>query len=456
MRSWRIGIVCACWTLWGCSGATHGDASHAAGSGGSSSDAVGGGGGATQASEVTLEASAWDARFDLMPVVDSAASASSSCKTFAGTLAFVADPGSGSLLAFWGKDGKLTKTTWVSDGGGKYHATAALDYTPPDCNPTARPLLYQGVTIGDLRLTAVDADGDGDPENLTGQGNGTFTDIDTSIGQVTGGTFDVVATLSAKPDVTAPVLTQVSNTSPFEAIGLTASEPLAQSSLQLDGLPDVMFDAPTTQRPLMELYATGRILPLSGAWPLTGSARDFAGLAAPSMEVHSLGDPGIFAQDGFEAAPLATLSERASIVEGSAGSPLEPGQHALLLDASASALFHLKRTPGQNVISANIALLSTDPSVAQKRGQLLAGVVGGTKPVRLDWSPGLYSMTKTFQNLAATELVRASATLDEEGEDVLVYLQAANPCGADVPGGGGHCISTWLLLVDDLKLESIQ
>jgi hypothetical protein len=37
--------------------------------------------------------------------------------------------------------------------------------------------------------------------------------------------------------------------------------------------------------------------------------------------------------------------------------------------------------------------------------------------------------------------------------DVLVYLQAANPYGAAVPGGGGHCISTWLLLVDDLKLE---
>ena len=288
--------------------------------------------------------------------------------------------------------------------------------------------------LSELTVTPTDGDGDGLVDAFSATGQGEWDNAPWAEG-VSSGTMEL--TLTAVLDSTPPTLTLPAHAlHPLDAVNVDASEPLAAgSSVTLAGTsalelvggsePFWAFEIP----PLMSF---------DGTWTAEASAEDLAGHLLPAPgELHSLPDPGILAQDGFETSNAATT------VAPIAGS-------RSLLVAGQRVTFHLARGAGNTLrFSARTQWSSDVHDFADVDEfqviEVKVGVVGGTTidSQSLAW-PTLNGFDGQLEAVEEIEI-----PLSDSGSDVIVSFEMdeeSDDCGLalceDAPA-----------LIDDLRIE---
>lgn len=305
-----------------------------------------------------------------------------------------------------------------------------------------------------LSLHAADGSGDGVADLISGQGDGTGTmPLDDEIYR-----FAFSFELSGTPDVTRPTLIAPGMLHPLDGVRLAASEALAPSSqLSLQGSPSVSLQADGAGVGPIGILLSDRILPFSGTWTVMGAAEDLIGLPIETgIQVTSLTDPGLFAEDGFEGATLAaTLTGSAQVVSNVGSLPALSGGKSLQVSIGSSATLHLARPPGATTVRLVSRSLRT-PSYCFFGGlgiggvdppPVTVGVIGGVSRPRPEArSTGVSVAVQDSPVNYAGPPQEVSVPLDEPGSDVVVRI--APPINLN----GTYCYPAGVL-IDDLRVE---
>jgi hypothetical protein len=301
------------------------------------------------------------------------------------------------------------------------------------------------LTLQSMTFTAFDDNGDGIADRLTGSGVGS---IEEDCGDCAL-SYPVTVSLSGRPDQTPPRLNLSSEPlNPIDQFSVLTSEALKSASLLLSGSKTFALETYNQGMPLIGA-GSSEVLPFSGSWKITGSGRDFAGLALDlsAASVSTIADPGVFAVDGFEGTLNATLTGDAAVVNVSSGLPIPSGQRALLLPPGSSATFHLKRGSTGKTVSARFVDLS-DAHSGGPWARFQAAVIGGRRAETFSSTgPGTLTTTHPIWTRADPARSDQPPALQGTGADVVVRINA------EFCSGGGPCPPTGALLVDDLKVE---
>jgi len=300
------------------------------------------------------------------------------------------------------------------------------------------------VLLKGLALDGFDDDGDGLADRLEGSGNGS---LEESCGDCTYSKA-VALKLTGVRDRTPPSLQVSQSLNPVDSLLIRPSEALRTAALTLSGINSLPIEASTNVPATSITYTAISVLPFSRSWKITGHGEDFAGLPLDlsKLQVTTVADPGVFAQDGFETDPKGTLSGGAAWVDSSSGLPIPGGARALFLPPGGSATLHLLRTNGSPRLSAKVVNLSTAKT---ERGiiNFQAAVIGGRE--RFQKSSVLLAGTLTTSDATWTNASNPSTvSLDTftTGSDIAVRV-AAEACTS------GPCIGPGALLIDDLEFE---
>lgn len=300
------------------------------------------------------------------------------------------------------------------------------------------------VLLKGLALDGFDDDGDGLADRLEGSGEGS---LEQSCGDCTYSKAVALKLIGVR-DRTPPSLQVPPSLNPIDPLLIRPSEALRTAALTLAGSNKLPIEASTNNPMTSITYTANSVLPFSRSWKITGHGEDFAGLPLDlsKLQVTTVADPGVFAQDGFEANPKGTLSGGAAWVDSSSGLPIPSGVGALFLPPGGSVTLHLLRTNGLPRLSAKVVNLSTAKT---ERGNLNfeAAVIGGRE--RFQKSSVLLAGTLATNHPTWTHASNPSAvSLDTftNGTDIVVRL-TAEACT------GGPCPEPGALLVDDLEFE---
>ena len=395
-------------------------------------------GGRDGAPGASLGRSSWEVSLSVTVTTNLPFEVSCSPQTFTMYL----EPQSGGLGATLGHNG------WVVGGGQlaqrdqTYELVAPLAVPSPGCDGTFE--------MTRMSLHPTDGNGDGVAEQLVGDGTGT--------GHVFGGDvgyqFSFSFTLSGTPDVTRPKLMAPGVINPVDGVMLAASEALALTSqLSLQGTSSVSLTGGTVAAGAFGTFSSDLILPFSGHWTVAGSAEDLIGLPIETgLQLASLADPGVFAQDGFEGTALAAVLTGQSQVVSNVGSlPALSGNNSLEVSAGTSATLHLARPPGATAVRYVFRALRVPSFPACSPGGsdpfVTVGVIGGVnRPRPVVTSTGDPVAVQSTTVNSAGPLQEVSVPLDEAGGDVVVRIAPLlNP-------NQTYCFPG-AVLVDDLRVE---
>lgn len=308
------------------------------------------------------------------------------------------------------------------------------------------------LTLSGLTLQGSDTDGDGVADQLSG--------FDTAMAYSGGG--DLVAseavqvTFTGTRDTSPPTLvTPVNPVDPLLPFVISASEPLtATASLGLVGTSNLPLTAqPATATaqgtPITASinWSTNVILPLAGQWQVQGTGQDLVGHALMALgTLTTLGDPGVFAQDGFEGALIAAIdSGSPTLVKGIGSVTAISGAQSLWLVPGDALTFHLKRASSEKTLRFSARAFGSygPPSVT---ADIRAGVVGGQQIAMPSFAPSTMSIDTGDANWKeASEVLEFTVPLMDAGPDVLFYLSPTQCTG--------FCAPPSPLMVDDLTLE---
>ncbi|HYP98324.1 MAG TPA: hypothetical protein VER96_06600 [Polyangiaceae bacterium] len=346
---------------------------------------------------------------------------------------------SAALTGLLSVQGQVTPLALIRDSGTRAHLETSK-----------AGIRFADFVLQTLTLTAFDDDSDGIADRLEGSGEGT---VDTPCGDCAPVPVPASFTLSAVVDRTAPKVGAVSqNMSPLSQVSVTVSEALQSATLALSGTNTVPLEPLGRQ---LSSFATSMALPFGGSWQVTGKAQDFAGLALDlSGATLTTMDLGVFAEDGFESQPVASLGATASWIDASSGLPIPTGSRALLLQYA--TLFHLKRSDGTTKVAFRVIGLTRAASgtadSAEPAASFRAAVIGGTSRVDEQASAGTAVLpTSHAAWTLATEPRTVEFELHDPGTDVAVEISAAIDCSGAI--GFGGCTPRNALIIDDLRVE---
>lgn len=441
----------------GCGGSAHNGGSAQGGNGGNGGNAgehstneggeagesvidnagEGGGGGAAPVDSHRLGGSAWDVTLSVKyaspPGFEQAPA------VFPLSLAI---DDTASLKAILSAGGKGSALALTRDSETRAHLEA------PESGVGLPVVVFQTVADGSLRypltaheltLTAFDDDADGVADRLEGNGEGVLGEDEVPV--------PATFTISGRPDRSPPKLTFAPILTPLEQLTVTVNEALEAPELELQGTSNVpLTDAEDS---LHSRFFSQTVLPFGGAWQITGHGKDFAGLLLDlsAASIKTIDDPGVFAQDGFETEPLASVGEGVKWIDASSGLPIPSGSHALLLPPRGAAIFHLKRTENSSKVSLSAVGLSGSKTEIGLVG-FQAAVIGGTERIeQQSATSGVQSPTSHATWTKASAPSTFEFELRDSGPDVVVEIY---------PGGGClgfGCLPTGALVIDDLHIE---
>lgn len=408
----------------GTSGGGSGGSAGIAGSGGS----VGGGGVGGVGGGVPLDPSSWDVQVKVERTSDPLLSFVPECASFAFTAR--AEPSGDGADLIMGRNGEIFEETIVRTDD-FYSVTEPLLVPSSDCLSTS-------IAFTTLSLSALDLDGDGKGDLLSGGGQG-YAEVFS--GDIVD-RYELNFELSGTPDRTAPRVKLELNTD--GSIVAHASEPLAQGAVvRLVGTSTVELPASSAPKTPITFVSSAN-LPFSGEWKLEVAAKDLAGLSAVGMgTLSTLPDPGVFAADGFEGPLAAKLDGGAKVVSGVGDIPAISGSKSLFVPRVSQATLHLARTGDHLRLKARA--LSTYAET-QVLFAITAGVIGGTQRVSPMPVSGIaMSATGDTDYAYASDPLLIDLTLNEPGDDVLVTITPHGDCP--------FCPEYAALLIDDLRIE---
>jgi len=311
---------------------------------------------------------------------------------------------------------------------------------------------FASLVLRTLTLTVFDDDFDGIADRLEGSGEGT---VDTPCGDCPPVPVPATFTLSAKPDQTPPKLDLPARAlSPLDYVGMTVSEALQSATLELTGT-SVLPLKPNGGR--LSGFQNSTVLPFGGSWQVTGKGRDFAGLSLDlSAATLTTIDLGVFAEDGFETQPVASLGANSNWIDASSGLPIPAGSHAVLVQYP--VLFHLKRSDASTKVSLRVIGLSRSQSNGADSAELSVGfqsaVIGSTNRVDQRAAAGTAALPTSHATWTlATEPRTVEFELQETGSDVAVEISPVVTCNSAPQVGWGSCSTSGALVIDDLRVE---
>lgn len=340
------------------------------------------------------------------------------------------------FTALFSRTGQASNFPVIRDTGARVHGG-------PPGSSVQWSVAGQPVQLKTFSLSAFDDDSDGIADRLEGTAEGAVYEPAGDINYYRAATF----TLSGKPDRTPPKAQVPTLLGPLAIITIPMSEALESASLALTGTSTVPLTV--SQGSIQSTsFTASTVLPFGGTWQLTGSAQDFAGLSLDlgTATLETTQDPGVFAQDGFEAEPVGALGTSVARIDASSGLPIPTGNHALFIPRGGGATFHLKRTDGTNQVSLNVVGLSKD--TRRPTFRLDAAVIGGTNRVQaLSVSDAVDVPTSDATWPNASEPKTLQFALEDTGPDVVVAVSLPL-CGDNL-----NCPANGSLIIDDLHLE---
>jgi hypothetical protein len=357
-------------------------------------------------------------------------------------LASLALDDSTALTGLLSVQGQVTPLALIRDSSTRAH----LD--PPESG-----VRFASMDLHTLTLTAFDDDSDGIADRLEGNGEGT---VDTPCGDCAPVRVPATFTLSAKPDRTPPKLDlPASPLSPLDYVTMTVSEALQSATLALTGTSTVPLDPSGKQ---LNRFENSAVLAFGGSWQITGKGQDFAGLSLDlSGAALTTIEPGVFAEDGFETQPLASLGANSSWIDESSGLPIPSGSRAVLVQYN-PVLFHLKRSEASTKVSLRVIGLSRGQSNGTDSAELSIGfqsaVIGSTNRGDQRAAVGTPALPTSHATWTlATEPRTVEFELQDAGSDVAVEISAGVTCPGASQVGFGSCSASGALVIDDLHVE---
>ena len=328
--------------------------------------------------------------------------------------------------------GRLTET------GQEYTSVEAMEA------PRVSSCEVVDARIETMAFRALDADGDGRADRLSGSGMGYARLGGNDI--VFGATFSFV--LSGTPDETPPTWVEPGELKPLDVLSVSTSEPVTMTSrVVLEGEPRIELLPVRDLNGVVAAFESEIIVPFSTEWTLTGNGRDLARLPLHGLTVRSLPDPGIFAEDGFEGDSFNALIEgKGEVISAVGNLAALSGNKSLYLDPRVPVTFHLKRPEGASSVRFLARALGQHESFTEG-WMARVGVIGGVErsPQRevVELEPA--KATGDSKWPAAGPLKEYTYALGEEGNDVVLRLWTF----VSVPSGVGP----QGLLVDDVRVE---
>jgi hypothetical protein len=401
---------------------TGGDAGAAGDAGGAGE---GGTGGAAPVEEL-LDTSAWDVTISVSYTQEPGPD----LEPFQWSLAL---DDAAELTALFSRNGQADRLELTRDTGARAHSGSGFSWSV---------LGLSDAVLETLQLSAFDDDSDGIADRLEGTGEG---EVQEAVGDILF-PHAAVFTLSGKIDRTPPTPQMPSTRSPLATVDIRMSEALKSASLALTGTSTVPLTVSEGSIQSTR-FSTPTVLPFGGSWQVTGEGKDFAGLPLDlnAATLKTLDDPGVFAQDGFETQPLATLGDEVKWIAASDGLPIPTGDHALFLSRGNGATFHLKRSDGNTKVSLNVVGLSKD--VWRPTFEVQSAVIGGTQRIELSGENKLTSTTSHPSWTNRSDVRTLQLELEDAGTDVVVQVYVPL-CIATV-----GCPANGALVIDDLHLE---
>ncbi len=243
---------------------------------------------------------------------------------------------------------------------------------------------------------------------------------------------------------------------PLGGISAYTSEPLdTASALTLSGTSRValhaLAEAPPAPLAVIR-FGTSQILPFGGTWQLAGVARDLAGNPLRldgSFRLGTAADPGVQAQDGFEA-PLSGVSGSAQLVAGRGSVSALSGAQSLWLEPNSPLTIHLQRSTGQKDLHFVGRAFSYQKKDVYNERIVKAGVVGGTQILTLTRTAPVgdpVSASGDEQLAWVSGVMKFDAVLGDPGTDVV--LEISDEFCVESP----TCQQSPAWLIDDLALD---
>ena len=429
----------------GTAGASGGGASGSSADGGAVTDDAGAGGAVVQPRSVALASSSWDVRLALT-VTKTQTDYGTPCTNTSFTLHV--DPKGERLELISGRDGSVLtgELQEVTTGtpAPSYRASGALNLPTRDCQ-------YSIVSVKELTLAGWDDDSDGIADHVEGQGRAQGSFILGDIGFV----VELAFSLTGLPDSHGPslALAGLSAIHPLDGVMLRASEPVSlASSVSLsdatNAAPHIDLVGETASNGALGTFSTSLVLPFGSTWNPTATGADLAGLpfTGALAPIHVLADPGLFAQDGFEAAPQALLAGAVVVSHVGAISALS-GEHSLFVGAGSSATLHLAANTAVTKVRFSAQCFAQASGYAGGSPPFELAAVGGTRRVTVP-SPATVG-TQTDSGDAMWQYAGPKEDYDlalpEPGTDFVVRIAE--------PYCVGFCPPQRAVLIDDLVLE---
>ncbi|HET9958376.1 MAG TPA: hypothetical protein VFQ61_27965, partial [Polyangiaceae bacterium] len=325
------------------------------------------------------------------------------------------------------------------------------DYTlvGPLTFPTRGDCALEWMDVKELVLRALDEDADGTPDAIEGEGKATSAVVR---GDVVS-TVQLSFVLRGHPDAQSPTLLMPLEHHPLDLVNLPASEPIALSSVVGLNLTTGARAVPLQGKPVEEVafsaFSAPDILDFGSRWRVSPGLQDLAGLRLDSNTpqiISVLADPGEFAQDGFEAAPVAHLTGSAQIVTGVGSVPALSGQRSLFVPEGSTATLHLRRAarePNLRFTARSFSIYDANP----RNVPIDIGVIWGKQRFRAEYLSGNSDFTATGDSKwsSAGPSREYSVAIGETGSDVIVRV-APRVCET------GMCPPPQAWLVDDVRL----
>ncbi|HET9932052.1 MAG TPA: hypothetical protein VFQ35_15220 [Polyangiaceae bacterium] len=234
-------------------------------------------------------------------------------------------------------------------------------------------------------------------------------------------------------------------------MSLIASEPLAVTSVVslVKGEESVPLQPQVGGAPpSIATFQTGNFLPFGSTWQVQATGEDLAGLPITTAEpVVVSTDPGVFAEDGFEAKPSMAVEGGVALVSQVGGVPALSGSQSLLMHSDAVVLFHLSRRAGATAVRFTAQMFSMNAD-SVSLPSIVAGVIGESKYLQVRSTPSDSPVVPTMDPSLAYAGPKQEVLLPigEDGSDIALKIQMRMKCST-------FCTDSRALLIDDLRVE---
>jgi hypothetical protein len=311
---------------------------------------------------------------------------------------------------------------------------------------------YPSISFESLQLVLEDRDGDGDADAVSGGGSGVLGYVLGDIAYSGEFTFEI----RGDRDATPPQVSVAGNDDALhvlDGLRVVASEPLLPGSTARAWHGDTLIElAPfPADRGYVRSFRSSAVLPFETELrieiePVPQDLTGFAVASAPAS-VRTMPDPGAFAEDGFEADPVARLGG-GTVVTGVGTLPAISGARSLLIEPGDELTMRVPLAGGETHLRFRARYLYENSSYWCSTHELRIGAPGAQALRNVSVSPG-YEPTEdtgdaswpTAGPLGEVEVALPEGATGHVVFDVYEIPPIAPPCPYAA------------LLIDDLRVE---